>query len=274
MIDTGNVKGLENIEKSQDAIAATKEEVSALEEKPLLEEEKPLLEEEKPLLEEEKPVLKEEPEPLPPQRNYRLVIFGGSFDPVHNGHLQLAEKILELGYGDEIMFVPALYPNHPIPKKLVSADHRLKMLQLAIEDNENLSYTDMELQRTDRKSYSIDTMELIGKIYPDYELLFLMGMDSLKELRSWYRSAELVSHYRFLIYPRPNVMPVPYSELLDVFGAVNARKLIGSILQDENLPVWDISSSDLRNACREGGDLSSYVPPKVWQYITDNKLYI
>ena len=211
---------------------------------------------------------------LPPlARNRRLVVFGGTFDPVHCGHVSLANFLIQSEKADEVMFVPALHPPHKDEVLVESPEHRLAMLQLVIEDNPAFSYSDIELQRTDSKSYTIDTLSILGKIYPGDQLFFLMGMDCLSTLHTWHRADELANSSNFIIYPRPGVRVPYYAELLPYFGEHNSQKLLTSVLSGPDVPTWDISSTDLRNACRRGGDLSAYVPLRVWQYIQEHKLY-
>jgi len=211
---------------------------------------------------------------MPPlARNTRLVVFGGTFDPVHSGHVELANHILQLEKADEVMFVPTLHPPHKEEDLVASSEHRLAMLRLVIEENPAFSYSDIELQRTDSKSYTIDTLSILSKIYPGDQLFFLMGMDCLSTLHSWHRFGELVNSYNFIIYPRPGVRMPYYAELVPYFGEHNAQKLLSSILPDEDLPTWDISSTDSRGACHRGGDLSRYLPGPVWAYIQQHNLY-
>lgn len=220
-------------------------------------------------------VLAEEKVPeMPPQpRPYRMAILGGTFDPPHRGHLELAERVVQMGFCDEVMFVPSGNPPHKRGEELTGPEQRLEMLRLAIEANPAFSYSDIELHREDRKSYTFDTMQILSKTFPDCQLFFLMGMDCLKDLHKWHRASELVQYYNFIIYPRPGIRPPEKYELAAHFGVLNTEKLKKSVLAGEELPLWDISSSDLRQACSRGGDLSAWVSPSVWNYICEHHLY-
>lgn len=214
-----------------------------------------------------------EPE-LPPRPTMpRLIIFGGSFDPIHRGHVELAETVLRLGYGDEIMFIPSHYPPHKTDHRLASPEQRMDMLNLVIESNPAFSCSNIELQREGTMTYTYDTMCILTKLMPDTELHFLIGMDSLRSLHEWYHAPELVKRFNFLVYPRPGVNAPSYAELREYFGGANAKKLLESVISADDLPQWDISSSDLRQACRNGGNLENYLPAPVWKYIQEHGLY-
>lgn len=224
---------------------------------------------------EENAVLPEEKVPeMPPQpRTYRMAVLGGTFDPPHRGHLELAERIIQTELCDEVLFVPSGDPPHKSASALTTAKHRLEMLRLAIEPYPTFSYSDIELQREDRKSYTYDTMQIFKKTFPGCQLFFLMGMDCLKDLHTWHRASELVQQTNFIVYPRPGVRQPEKYELVPYFGVINTEKLKKSVLLGEDLPQWDISSSELRQACSRGGDISAWVPPAVWSYICEHHLY-
>ncbi len=220
-------------------------------------------------------VLPEEKVPeMPPQpRTYRIAVLGGTFDPPHRGHIELAERVIQMELCDEVMFIPCGNPPHKNGEVLTASPDRLAMLRLAIGDNPAFSYSDIELQREDKKSYTFDTMQILSKTFPDYQLFFLMGMDCLRDLHKWHRASELVQQFNFIIYPRPGIRAPEKYELLPHFGVLNTEKLKKSIVAGEDLPMWDISSSELRQACRRGGDLSAWVSPPVWNYICEHHLY-
>ena len=214
------------------------------------------------------------PKPPPPQpeqpRTPRIAVLGGSFDPVHTGHLLVAGAILRQGLADEILFVPAKRPPHKLDRILTPAKHRLAMLQAAIEEFPQFGMSDIELQREDGPSYTIDTLETLKRIYNDSDLAFVMGMDSLAEIHTWYRATELVNRYDFLVYPRPGFEPPTRLHLNDQFGAHNAAKLLNSIVRT---PGIQVSSTDIRRAASVERCLAGLVPAAVARYIEDNRLY-
>lgn len=213
------------------------------------------------------------PEMPPLSRSYRLAVFGGSFDPVHAGHLNLAAQVVAQGLADEVMFVPALYPPHKPARLSASAADRLAMLQLALAGQPAFSCSDIELERGGPASYTIDTLSVLSKVYPDRQLFFLLGMDSLENLHTWHRSGELVQRFNFIVYPRPGVTPPSMMALDDHFGQRSAKKLLGAIVTGEDLPVWDISSSQLRQLCAVAAETTGLIPDSVREYCDARDLY-
>ena len=219
------------------------------------------------------PQNQEEEQPLPYARKQRIAVFGGSFDPIHNGHLLIAQKVLELDKADEVLFVPALLPPHKMDGLVATPEQRLEMVKLALAPLEKCSFTDVELQRAGAPSYTFDTMSILKQIYSDCELFLLIGMDSLLGLHSWYRAPELVTRGKFIIYPRPGSERPPIYELEKEFGSKNAYKLYYSILDDPELAQSDVSSTAIREAIAQHLSLDKYVPQAVAQYIHDNNIY-
>ncbi|MBP5638631.1 MAG: nicotinate (nicotinamide) nucleotide adenylyltransferase [Victivallales bacterium] len=215
----------------------------------------------------------EESPALPYARPHRIAIFGGSFDPIHNGHLMLAQTILDKELADEILFIPArIQPLKP-DGAFATPEQRLEMLRLALEDNPAFSYSNIELQRKDEVSYTYDTINVLSKVFPDCKFSLLIGMDSLRTLTTWYRAPELIQHFDFIIYPRPGVLPPPMPDLEQDCGLRNAYKLFNSILPEEDLKVSSISATAIREAIAKHKPIDSFVPEAVAKYIQDNNLY-
>ena len=199
-----------------------------------------------------------------------LAVFGGSFDPLHNGHLFMAGEILRQNHAQEVLFIPAANPPHKTDKAITPANHRLNMLATVIEKYSTLSYTDIELQRPDSLSYTIDTMEILSNLYKEYVLKFVIGMDSLQEIHTWHRASELVNNYSFIIFPRPDTQPPSRGALANSFGQVNAAKLVASII---NAHSPAIASSTVRKCYHEGLSVAGLIPEAVQDYIHVNELY-
>ena len=247
---------------------------------------------------------------LPTARRQRLVVFGGSFDPIHVGHVALARHILEHQLADEVMFIPAKQSPLKEVGKALPGRVRLEMVELALADalkekpyftltnldgdetkiEYRFSTSDLELQRDSERSYTIETMEILRRLFSDMELMFLMGTDNLFELNRWHRYGELLGNYDFIIYPRPGEyldlvrayeasrgsVPGPNlakQRLIELYGAVFAAKLQRSVLSPKDFPMMDIASSDIRRAIANGGNPSRYLSPSVWSYICRNQLY-
>lgn len=214
----------------------------------------------------------EQPDPQYSTRR-KIAVYGGSFDPIHNGHILVANKIVELGLVDEVLFVPTL--NHPHKKKglAASAEHRLNMLRLALEPYKQFSFTDIEIAKADEPSYTIDTITTLTHVFTDCELFLLIGMDCLANLHTWHRATELVQRNKFIIYPRPQCLPPPIFELQKRFGAVNAHKLMGSIVQDPELELSTLNATEIRNAEKNKLSIEKFVPEAVDKYIQEHKIY-
>jgi nicotinate-nucleotide adenylyltransferase len=200
-----------------------------------------------------------------------LAVFGGSFDPVHNGHLQLARAVINRKLADEVLFVPAGHPPHKANGELAAAEDRMEMLRLALTDETGFGTSDIELNRAEGFTYTIDTLTILAQVFPDHDLVFLLGMDSLRDLHKWHRAPELVAHHRLMIYPRPGVRPPSYVELSQRFGARNTHKLLESILQD--FPLFDLSSTRIREALAAKRRIEGLCPETVERYIYSHSLY-
>ena len=231
-------------------------------------------------------------EGLPFSRKWRLAVFGGSFDPVHLGHVKLARQVLEHDLADEILFVPAKHSPFKPSKQAETCDDRLEMLSLAIDDaiaekptyeiklvdgrvkecEYRFSLSDIECRRDGDASYTYDTMMMLKQGFPDYELKFLMGSDCLEDLKDWRQAGSLIRNFEFLIYPRPGHERVSDAAIIRLYHTL-APRLIRARLSTEDFPVWDLSSSDIRNGIARGGDLSPYLTPSVWKYIQEHDLY-
>jgi nicotinate-nucleotide adenylyltransferase len=208
---------------------------------------------------------------LPVAKVSRLAVFGGSFDPIHNGHLSLAQALVDAGLAEEVLFVPALRPPHKSGRELSEGRHRLEMIRLTLESHPAFSVSDIEMERGDGFSYTFDTLSVLRQVFPEHALFFLMGMDSLRELHGWHKAGELVQHFDFVVYPRPGVSCPSLAELSDRFGSRNGRRLLDSV--KAGLPQFAFSATEVRDACARHSDLSRYCPEAVCRYIADQGLY-
>jgi len=199
----------------------------------------------------------------------RVGIFGGSFDPVHRGHLVLANCCLEQAELDAVWFVPAaeqpLKPNGP----RASGTRRLAMLELAVEDCAEFSVSTTELDRGG-VSYTVDTLESLCEEEPTAELFFLTGADSLAELPRWHRAAEVCKLATPLIVHRAGAEAPDFRILHNFLSAEQANKI--EQLQVE-MPATPISSSQIRQLIAAGEAWDEMVVPKVAEYIREHALY-
>jgi nicotinate-nucleotide adenylyltransferase len=195
-------------------------------------------------------------------------IFGGTFDPPHIGHINVARQMIDGGHVEQVLLIPAASPPHKCDSSISDAQKRLEMVRLAADEHSDIFVSDLELQRTG-PSYTVDTAAHFDTILGN-RLRIIIGMDSLVDLHTWYRSDELISAYRFLIYCRPGIETPDESELVAVFGKSNARRLVNGLVLG---PPVDISATRLRTELAKGKDCSAALPSAVAHYIAATNLY-
>jgi nicotinate-nucleotide adenylyltransferase len=199
----------------------------------------------------------------------KIGVFGGSFDPVHLGHLGIAEEAREIFGLDRVIFVPAALPPHKRSGTVAPAADRLAMVALAIAGNPRFSASDIELHRAG-PSYTIDTLDELQRKRPRARLYFIVGADSLAELHKWRHAAELVRRYEFIIIKRPGTRP-PYAKSLEkAFGKRVAARLGANFIKTG---IYDISATAIRKRVRDGKNIRYLVPPAVERYIFRKGLY-
>ncbi len=197
-------------------------------------------------------------------------IFGGSFNPVHTGHLILAELAAEDACLDEVLFIPAGTPPHKSLHKLAAAEHRWAMLKMAVENNPGFTVSDVEMTRKG-PSYTYNTVEKLKKNYGEEAKLFLLlGADSVRDIHKWHRAGELIDSIEIIGLGRPDVDTGKMESNEKLFGVRKAQKLRRSFLE---LPQIDIAASDIRYRVRNGKTIRYLVPENVREYIKRNGLY-
>jgi len=214
-------------------------------------------------------------------------IFGGTFNPVHNGHLRSAEEAREMLELDRIIFMPCHLPPHKEADDIVPGGRRTDMLELAVKGNPHFEISDMELKRGG-KSYSIETLRELKRIHGDSEeLFFIIGTDSFVELRIWRDYSGLFAMTNFIVVARPGYMdsiekenPV---ELLPVDIQADfcydsqsrfLRHKSGRVIYFLETSLLDISSTSIRNKVSHGLSIRYLVPPAVERLIKEKSLYI
>ena len=198
----------------------------------------------------------------------KIGILGGSFNPVHLGHLILAEQIREAAGLDRVLFIPASTPPHKPGTELAAGEHRFAMVRLAIEGNPFFDASDVELQRGG-VSYTIDTILALRREHPDADFHFIIGADSVPELPTWYRTCELVELCTFLIGSRPG-HEIAWDLLAQALPAATVERLRKNVIS--TIPIG-ISSSAIRLRIREGRSVRYLVPREVEEYIGKNGVY-
>ena len=186
----------------------------------------------------------------------RTAIFGGSFDPIHNGHIALARAVRDRGLADEVWFLITPLNPHKQGKQLTDENLRLQMAQLALAGEEALTASDFEFSLP-RPTYTINTLDALEKACPGREFLLLMGADNWYKIDKWYKSEEILARFGIIVYPRDGeeVPPLP----------PQARWLDSAL--------YDISSTEIRNAVATGADMSQWLHPDVQALINQENLY-
>lgn len=216
----------------------------------------------------------------------RVAIYGGTFDPVHNGHLEVARRVLQLFELDEVIFVPACVPPHKRNANITSAFHRFAMLALATETDRRLLVSTIELDSPE-EPYAVETVERIrGTLGEGTELFFLMGADSWLEITSWHEWRRLLSRCHFIVVTRPGfeIEGVDYSNMsIPVVNAIGHSDRASNLSTEMKTPQVlltdaaniDVSATQIRAAVRENdlAALKAMVPPAVANYIEKYDLY-
>ncbi|MDX1931821.1 MAG: nicotinate-nucleotide adenylyltransferase [Capsulimonadales bacterium] len=194
----------------------------------------------------------------------RLGVFGGSFDPVHTGHLRMAEVAREAASLDRVLFVPTQVSPFKTGRTVIPSELRLEMLRLAVADNPAFGVSDAEVRRAG-PSYTVDTLRELAREYPEAERFFLTGTDAVRDLTKWREPEEILRLARFLVMTRPGVAPdAVLAALPDTF-----EPRIAFI----SMPGLDISSSFIRDSLAAGRSVRYLLPPAVLKFIDDRALY-
>lgn len=193
-------------------------------------------------------------------------IFGGSFNPIHYGHLMICEYIKEEMGLDKVIFIPTGNPPH---KELeLSAEDRYEMVRLAISPNPDFEISDIETTRV-KKSYTVDTIRELKKIYKEEKLYFLIGLDSLFQLKTWMKIGDLSQEIEFVVALRPG-----YLDKEEINKEIDfLRENFGTKINLIKTPLYEISSTDLRDRIHEGKSLRYLIPKKVLDYIEESGFY-
>jgi len=199
----------------------------------------------------------------------KIGVLGGSFDPVHMGHLSIAEEAREAFRLDRVVFVPAAKPPHKGGATAAPAADRLRMVELAVAGNPAFIVSDVEMRR-DGPSYTIDTLDEIQRMYPEMSVYFIVGADSLAELHNWHRAGDLVRRFDFLIIGRPGAPGVSLDGLKEKFGPEAARRLDANYLRSG---FFELSATEIRERARAGRSIRYLVPRAVERYILARGLY-
>lgn len=199
----------------------------------------------------------------------KIGIMGGTFNPIHNAHLALAGCAYEQFDLDSVWFMPSKNPPHKITQHLESKEHRSDMVKLAIEDNDYFEFSDFELSRPGL-TFTVDTLSVLTKQYPDTCFYFILGEDSLFNIETWKRTDVLLEISNIIVAKRglhEDDDIIDQIKFLECKYETNSIKLLES-------PISNLSSQHIRENIKAGRSIKYYVPQKVEEYIYKNKLYL
>jgi nicotinate-nucleotide adenylyltransferase len=202
--------------------------------------------------------------------NNRIGILGGTFNPVHLGHMILAQNALETFDLSKVFFIPSAKPPHKRTAVLAGTEHRMAMLEAAVEDDLSFEVSDIEIKRGG-PSYSIDTIRELKKLYPPAEFYFIIGADSLLELHMWKDINDLLKLCNFVTFGRPGVNTAQIQPKDLHLNPPWPEKLLKNVVTSRSI---DISSSDIRHRVAEDMSIRYLVPRTVEMYIIEHHLYV
>ena len=194
-------------------------------------------------------------------------VMGGTFDPIHNGHLSIAEEARKRANLAEILFVPAGLPWLKPDRPISAAEHREEMVRLAIADKPYFKLSTVDIERAG-PSYTVDTIaDLQGQIGAEDELFLILGWDSLVELPQWHEPSRIITMCRLVAVPRPGYPRPELKSLEKSLPGISNQVM----LMDE--PFIDISASSIRERIAKGLSVRHLVPEPVNRYIKEHRLY-
>jgi len=199
-----------------------------------------------------------------------VALFGGSFDPVHIGHLIIARAVAESLDLERVIMLPSARPPHKNPATLADPTHRARMVRLAIDDEPLFEFSDYDLTRSG-PTYTFDTIEHFATVTgPSSHLHWIIGADSLTEIPTWKNAAQLIDRCRIISASRPHSPEVNWRQLSESVGESRAHKLREGMIET---PMIDISSTQIRNRIENGYSIRHLVPDLVHDYIYEHHLY-
>ncbi len=203
--------------------------------------------------------------------NRKIVLFGGTFDPIHLGHTTVANAATQLLEAEILIFIPA--KRSPLKGFLPTANntHRMNMIELAIQENDRFDISDCELRRP-APSYTIDTVRRFQEKHgSDASIYWLLGADSLDDLKHWHKAQELIDTCNLAIMHRGGYETPTFEKYLPIWGPDRVEKLRANVIET---PSIDISSTEVRKRLATGSSTKGMLDPNVAHYIARNGLYV
>lgn len=196
----------------------------------------------------------------------KITVFGGTFNPIHNGHLNIVDAVLSRLCPDKLIIMPTGTPPHKQAQRLVSDDDRLTMLKLAVSDRENVEVSDYEIKK-EGKSYTVLTLEHLKELYPDDELYFVMGSDMLSSFLNWYRPERIMELATLVCISRSEEEKQKDKQSAERIASVGGKCIL------VECEAVEVSSTEVRNLISTDSDISKLVPKSVEEYIIERGLY-
>ena len=192
-----------------------------------------------------------------------LGLFGGTFDPIHNGHLKVANIVMSIFNLDQIMFVPAGMPYLKNDIDVSPSQHRYKMVELAIHSNKKFKVSDMEINRSG-PSYTIDTVQNIER--QGVKPVVIFGLDVINKMDRWHNSTKVLKECEIIVVSRPNESALILNDVIKTDeNWLNIKHV--------EIDTPNISSTDIRNRIKQGKSIDCLVPQSIKSYIIKNQLY-
>lgn len=191
--------------------------------------------------------------------NLKVGLYFGSYNPIHIGHLAIANYMVEFTDIDQLWFVVSPQNPFKIKENLLADYHRLELVNRAIENDDRFRASNIEFNLP-KPSYTIDTLTYIQERHPETSFSILMGSDNLESFHKWKNSEFIIENYGIIVYPRPG---------FDLSTVPNHKNI--TVVKDA--PLMEISSSFIRNAIKEGKDIRHFMPQKAWEYLDEMNFY-
>lgn len=212
----------------------------------------------------------------------KIGIFGGTFDPIHYGHLRSAEEARVIFGLERVIFIPSAYPPHKETSRVTEPRHRLEMVRIAISGNPFFDISDLELKRSG-KSYSIETLRLLLKIYGERTLLFfILGSDAFAEITTWKSFEDIFCLTSFIVIERPGMTGYTMEGVLpqSICRKFTWDRIREGFIHPSGTGIYfrrctqmDISSTKIRDMVKRGESITYLLPEKVEEYIYREELY-
>jgi nicotinate-nucleotide adenylyltransferase len=210
-------------------------------------------------------------------------VFGGTFNPVHSGHLHAAEEIMTRFRLDKILFIPSYIPPHKRIRDVASAEDRMRMVELAVRGRPGFVASEIEVEARET-SYSVDTLERIKRGRPEARIFFILGVDAFLEIGTWREYERVIGECRFIVMARPGFLLGEAKQVLGGGLESQMMEAAGDVPVGEEhfarfrvflapISPLDISSTDIRRRIRDGVSVEGLVPEPVHAYLKARKLY-